>query len=367
MRVLILGGGFGGLAAAKELRRLLDEEHEIIVIDKKYKFSVGFANLWLMTGLRSAIRYLDLRMLNEKGIKFVRDEILSIDPKNRIVKTKDMDINADYIVIALGAYMNSSIEGFDKALNLYDSEDAIKISHRLERLREGKIVILIDSIPFKCPPAPYEAALILDEYLKKKNIRDKIEISLITPEEKPVAVAGDNASKSILNMLNEHNIIYKPRSKVLRIEDSKILFDSYEENYNLLIGIPAHKAPPIIKGENDWIVVDKSTLKTRYDNVYAIGDITNIKLSNGSSLPKAGTFAEHEGIVVANNIAASIKDNSDGMRYDGYGYCYIDVGNGTAALAEGYFYNNPIEVNIRAPTKKYRMDMEEFEEIRLRI
>ncbi|RMF29043.1 MAG: NAD(P)/FAD-dependent oxidoreductase [Candidatus Nitrosothermus koennekii] len=360
--IVILGGGFGGLSTARELRRLTDEE--IIVIDKKEKFSVGMANLWLMIGEREKPKEKELRRLEDKGIKFLNEEVISIDVKRKIIKTKNRELGADYIVIALGAEMDlDAIEGFrSNALNLYDSIDAMKIYERLKNMKEGKVAVLITSTPFKCPPAPYEAVLLLDSYFRKRGIRDNIEIALYTPEPHPVPVAGRDVSNIIKNMLEDRKIVYNPNSTVEKIEDRKIIFNDRNAEYDLLIGIPVHKAPKILEDtgllSSGWIKVNPKSLETEYEGIYAIGDVTIVN-NNGITLPKAGTFAEREGIVVANNIKSNYKE------YDGYGYCYIDVGDGKAALAEGHFYDKPPRVELKEASEYYKQQMIEFERERL--
>lgn len=360
--IVILGGGFGGLATARELRKLIDDE--IIVIDKKDKFSVGMANLWLMIGERDKPKEKRLARLEDKGIRFLNEEVLDIDIKKKIVKTNNRELHADYIVIALGAEMDlDSIEGFrENALNLYDSRDAMKIYERLKYMKGGKVVVLITSTPFKCPPAPYEAALLLDAYFRKRGIREEIDIELYTPEPYPVPVAGRDISNIIKSMLEERGIIYNPNMMLKKIEDKQIIFNDKRVEYDLLVGIPVHKVPRVLEStdlvSSGWVKVDPKSLETEYDGIYAIGDVTIVK-KDGIVLPKAGTFAEREGITVANNIAKL--DNE----YDGYGYCYIDVGDGKAALAEGHFYDKPPRVELKEMSEYYKQKMIEFEQERL--
>lgn len=366
--IVILGGGFGGLATARELRRLVRDE--IIVIDKKDKFSVGMANLWLMSGERDKPIEKELSKLEEQGIRFLNEKVISIDAKNKIITTDNRELHADYIVIAAGVEMDlDAIEGFrEGALNLYDSNDAIEINKRLEDF-EGKIIVLIASIPFKCPPAPYEAVLLLNSYFRKLGRRDKVEISLYTPESRPVPLAGDYVSKVIEDMLNKRNIEYNSNMSIKRInaEKKKILFDKWIE-YDLLIGIPVHKAPRFLNtiDPSGWININPKTLETRYKDVYAIGDVTIIK-RDSITLPKAGTFAEREGVVVANNIAYKINNKDDRVEYDGYGYCYVDIGDGKAALTKGYFYEEPPRVELEEASEYYKRKMLEFEKERLEM
>lgn len=375
--ILILGGGFGGLATANEIRRLLPDNYQVVLIEKKKKFSMGLANLWLMVGERRSPEECEkeLAELEKKGVKYVNDEIVSIDPENRLVKTKSSDWEADYIVIALGAELSpKDVLGFEgSALNLYELIGAYRIQKELENFKGGQIVILISRTPFKCPAAPYEAAFLIDSYMRKKGIRERTEIDIYTPEFQPMPVAGKDVGRAVENMLYERKIRYHTEQVVMKIDGKSktVIFETEETRYDLLIGIPPHKAPKVVKdaGLTDstgWIPVDPYTMKTRYENVFAIGDITSIKLKNGMFLPKAGVFAEAQGKVVAHNIVSEIKGEKKFIQFDGYGYCYLDIGEGKAAYSSGNFYVSPApEIKLEPPSENYRKEKEEFEKTRL--
>ena len=375
--ILVLGGGFGGLATVNELKRLLPAEWQVTLIEKKKKFSMGLANLWLMVGERKNPEECEKEIagLEKKGVKFVNEEVVSIDPENRYVKTIDNAWEADYIVIALGAELSpADIPGFEESsLNLYDLYDAYKIQKELESFKEGRIVILITRTPFKCPAAPYEAAFLINSYLKRRGIRDNIEIEIYTPEFQPMPVAGKEVGSALENMLHEQGIGYYTEQSVLKIDGKSktVIFETEETRYDLLIGVPPHKAPKVVKDAGlvdatGWIPVDPYTMKTKYEGIFAIGDITSIKLKNGMFLPKAGVFAESQGKVVAHNIAAEIRGEEKTVQFEGYGYCYIDVGEEKAAYAAGNFYKSPApEVKLEPPSEKYKKEKEEFEKMRI--
>ncbi|GBC75157.1 Sulfide dehydrogenase [flavocytochrome c] flavoprotein chain [archaeon HR06] len=374
-RILILGGGFGGLTAANELRRALTPDNEIILIDKSKKFSMGLGNLWIIIGERDKPEERNLSELNKKGIKFLNEEILKIKPKDKEVITSSSTLKGDYIIVALGAELAPNlIPGFSSsAYNFYEPYECINLQRALKNFNEGKIVILISRVPFKCPPAPYEAAFLIDDFLRKRKIRGKIKIELYTPEFQPMPVAGPDVGKKIVNMLKEREIDYFPEHTVLRIEPElkKIIFETNETNFDLLIGVPPHIPPKVIR-ESDlvdslgWIPVNPETLETKYKGIFAIGDNTLIKLKNGMPLPKAGIFAEEEAKVVSKNIINEIKGERSYHTFKGEGFCYIEIGEGKALLGKGEFYSSPSpKITLDGPSTLYKEEKKEFEKVRL--
>ena len=172
-------------------------------------------------------------------------------------------------------------------------------------------------------------------------------------------------------MLKEHDIKYYPQQKVQRIKsgDRKIVFEGGEAPFDLLVGIPPHAAPKVVReagltDETGWIPVEIDTLETRYPGVFAIGDVTSIKQPNptGLSLPKAGVFADEQGRVVAANIAAEIRGKDRSKRFDGKGFCYIEVGEGLAAYGSGNFYGYPgPTVYLEPPSRNFHEERKKLE------
>jgi len=375
--VLVLGGGFGGLAAAHELRRRLSHEHRIVLIERRSSFSMGLSNLWVMTGEREhpSQGKRELSALRDKGIEYVNEEILLIFPAEKKVQTSSQLLKGDYIIISLGAELApQEIDGFqESAYNLYDDAEAFKLQAALRQFRKGRVVILVSRTPFKCPAAPYEAAFLIDDLLRKRGVRSQAEVEVHTPEPYPMPSAGQQVGDALRKMLQERDIAYFPDQNVLKIESSSktILFELEDARFDLLVGVPPHTAPNVIReaglvGSTGWIPVDPATLQTRYPGVYAIGDINFIALPNGMPLPKAGVFAEAEATIVAENIAAEVRGEVGSAKFTGEGYCYIDVGGGMAALGSGNFYASPApHVELKPPSKRFRREKEEFERSRL--
>jgi len=361
MKILILGGGIGGLVASNLLSKGLRKKHEVTVVDRKtrYEFTPSFP--WLMMGWREPQRITrNLSSLTKKGIRYINASALKIDPANRVVKTRAGDLSYDYLIVALGAELASeTIRGFlESAHHVYELEAAMKLRGALRTFSGGTVVAGVSSLPFKCPAAPYEVALLMDYYFRQKGIRDQVDFRFFTPEALPMPVTGPKIGNMIKGMLESRGISYQPNIKLSSVDPKKreITFEKGESmNFDLLFAVPPHRAPKVVMeaeltDRTGWIPVDMRTFKTRYDDVYAIGDVTYVKLPNGMMLPKAGVFAHGQAEVVARNITAEIRDDGEKKEWEGDGSCFIEIGFGKAAMAKGNFYTEPDPVvNVRWP------------------
>ena len=219
----------------------------------------------------------------------------------------------------------------------------------LARFEGGRALVLVSALPYKCPAAPYEAAMLLDDALRRRGIRSRCQVEVFTPETLPMPVAGPAMGEAVAQMLSAKDIRLHPKRQVQRIEPASrelVFADGQRESFDFLAAVPPHRAPAVLRGSqlvNDagWVQVDKRTLKTRYDNVYAVGDATMITLANGKPLPKAGTFAHAQAEVVAERIAAAIQGAETAAEFDGAGYCWLESGGGSAGFTSGQFYAEP--------------------------
>jgi sulfide:quinone oxidoreductase len=364
-KVLILGGGSGGLATAGRLKELLGDKISITVIDKQRSFLMGFSLLRVMTGEKTEQEVtVSKEKVSQKGIKFINTEVNEIDVKNSIVRTDQGEFAYDYLVVALGAELApEKVPGFESAFHMYTLEDAKKLRDALSSFRGGSIRLVVSSTPFKCPPAPYEAAMLIDDYLRSKGLRDKSDIQIFTPEPQPMPIAGPEVGNTVVFMLNEKGIGFHNNTNVSLIDGSskQIVFDNgSREKYDLLIAIPPHTTPKVIRESggladaSGWISVDPKNMQTKHDRVYAIGDVTAVKLPSGMMLPKAATFAFGQAEIVASNIASSVL-GTETRNWDGFGECFIETGSGNAAYGSGSFYSSPKPViNLQIPSKELR-------------
>jgi sulfide:quinone oxidoreductase len=359
MKVLILGGGVGGHVVANLLRKRMGKKHDVVLVDKQaqYKFSPSF--LWATMGWREPRQITrNLSLLERKGIKYVNGEVLKIDPAERTVKSSVGEFTYDYLIVALGAELApETMPGLsDAAHHFYELDASMKLRDVLKAFSGGTVAIGVSSTPFKCPAAPYEAALVLDYDLRKRGIRDKADFQFFTPEPLPMPVAGPVIGNEIRQMLESRGINYHPNLKPVSVDPKKreISFEKGDKiRFDLLVAVPPHRVPNVVKEAGltegmPWIPVDKWTLRTRYDDLYAIGDVTMVKLFDGMALPKAGVFAHGQAEVVARNIVADI-EGGEGRKFNGKGYCFIETGFGKAGLASGEFYAEPRVVNIKSP------------------
>jgi sulfide:quinone oxidoreductase len=378
-RILILGGGLGGLAAAGHLRRLLPRDHEIVVVEKKETFSLCMANLWLMIGERESPQEGERQLaeLAKKGIEWVRGEVETLDANKRTVQTSAGTLDGDHLIVALGAERApQAVPGFpEAALNLYEADGALKIREVLADFNGGRIVVLVSRTPFSCPSAPYEAAFLIDSVLRERGVRDRSEIAIYTPEDQPMPVAGPAVGVPLVEMLTERGIEFHKEQIALKIDAAsrKVLFEIDETSYDVLVGVPGHKAPQSVRESqlvdaSGWVPVDAATLQTRHPGVFAIGDVTAIRLANGMFLPKAGVFADGHARVVAENIAAEIGGSGGTSQFKGYGFCYVEVGGGVAAYGAGNFYGLPgPRVTLEQPAERFRREKEEIERTALAL
>ncbi|MDP8889277.1 MAG: NAD(P)/FAD-dependent oxidoreductase [Thermoproteota archaeon] len=364
-KVLILGGGSGGLATGARLKELLGDKISVTVIDKQRSFVLGFSLLRIMTGEKSEQEVtVPKEKVSQKGIKFINTEVNGMDVKNDIARTSQGEFAYNYLVIALGAELApEKVPGFESTFHMYTLEDAKKLRDALSSFRGGSIRLVVSSTPFKCPPAPYEAAMLIDGYLRNKDLRDKSDIQIFTPEPQPMPIAGPEVGNRIVSMLNEKGIGFHNNTKVSSIDGSskQIVFENgTREKYDLLIAIPPHTSPKVVR-ESDladaasgWIPVDPKNMQTMHDRVYAIGDVAAVKLPSGMVLPKAATFAFGQAEIVASNIASLVL-GTETRSWDGFGECFIETGSGNAGYGSGSFYSLPKPViNLQIPSKELR-------------
>ena len=359
---LILGGGFGGIAAANSLRQLVPREHEIVVIDKSPSFHVGAGKTWVMLGERTMEQISRPRKnLLDRGIGFLESNILSIDLERKVVATGSETLRWDYLVIALGADLNlASVPGLaEGAQTFYTLEGAQRLQDVLRDFNGGDLAILIPKMPIKCPPAPYEAAMLLRHAFEVRGLADRVRIAIYTVEATPMATAGAEMGQYVRNELARRSIGFHPQKRALRIDSAgrRLSFeDGIEVGYDLLVAVPPHEAPKAVRdaqltNQSGWIPVDPLTLNVTAirgsSDVYAVGDITSVLLPGrykpdvALSLPKAGVFAEAHGRVAAHQIAGKILGRESSETFDGRGHCYLEIGGGRAIKADGAFFELP--------------------------
>ncbi len=375
-RILILGAGFGGLTAANILRKNLHSDHRVMVIDRKNWFMMGLVKLWILEGIRKLEEsQTPLNGLNAKGIEFLNDEVTKIDSGFGKIHAKDHGwIEYDYLIVALGAELApEKVPGFmGRGYNLYDPQEVPKLRDRLLSINSGRVAIAIMGMPYKCPPAPYEASIIISNVLKKSGSRNGFEIDLYTPAPIALPVAGPQISAGVVEVISQNGVKFNPLHKLKSVSDKQLEFENgTKKDYDLLAGIPPHRVPEAVRtsgltGGGDWIQVDKHTMKTSVGNIFAIGDVTEIKVGN-LALPKAGIFAEEQAKVVAQQIIDEIVSTPSITTFSGQGYCFMEVGNGRAGYLEADFYNQagPL-LKMKEPSAENYEKKQDFERTRIK-
>ncbi|MHB8337640.1 MAG: NAD(P)/FAD-dependent oxidoreductase [Ignavibacteriaceae bacterium] len=355
--IVILGGGIGGIVTANRLAKLLPQGIEILLIERNKLHSFPASYLWLMVNKRKPQQITSqVSELVNKRVNILFDEVKQIDTDNKTITTEKSNVNFDYLVIALGADLDKT--HLDKQQygihNFFTFEGSAKLSEALQNFNGGNVSIVVSSLPYKCPGAPYESAMLIVDFLNKK-LKNNFSVNLYTPEPQPLPVAGPELGNSVKEILTNKGIGFYPQNQMTSINynERKVeLAPGNSINYDLLVLIPPHKASKIISNsvlvdESGWIPVDKDTLQTRFPNIFAIGDVTSITIpgrwhpDKPMKLPKAGVFAHSQALTVSEIIAAKILGKESKEIFCADGFCMLEAGEDIAGFAYGDFYAAP--------------------------
>lgn len=369
-RVLVLGAGFGGLELTAGLSERFGPDIDITLIDRSEHFVFGFSKLDVMFGKRTAAQVSNpYSSIAKPGVRFVRTTVRSIDPNAKRVETDEGAFEADFLVVALGADLDPSatpglVEGGHE---YYTNRGAFAVRDVLARFAGGRVVIGVTSTPFKCPPAPSETALLVHEYLTRRGLRSSSEIALVMPLSAPVPPVP-TASEALLAAFAERDIEWHPQQLIVQLDpgaNSLVFGDGATMPYDLFLGVPKHVVPQVVAESgmtvDGWVPVDPLTLQTSYPDVFAIGDVTSV------GTPKAGVFAERQGSVVAELIAARINSQTSTRTYDGTGVCYVEFGDRRVARVDATFAAGQAPFGeFDSPSEAISADKDEFGASRLR-
>ena len=373
-RTLILGGGFGGIAAATALSARTGDDHEIVLVDAAEDFSMGLRKLWDVFGIGTIEEGSRPRTsLADRRIRFVRGKVESIDPRARAAVVDGAEWEADQLVVALGAQQRPDlIPGLaEHGHDVWDKRGVPGLRSALEGFDGGRILIAVTGAPYPCPPAPYECAFLLDEWLRDRGLRERTEIATATLQPILMPNAGGPGSAWVGEQLDERGIAYATGRKLTSVDAGVAHFEDGDQEFDLLIAVPPHRVPaPVadsgLTAESGWVHVDRGTLETAIPGIYAVGDVTMIKLANGLPLPKAGVIAEAEGERVGAAIAASLAAGPEPEPFAGVGQCFLETGAGTAAMVDGRFFAEPEpDVQLRLPSAENAAAKRRFEAERL--
>ncbi len=371
--VLVIGAGVGGTVAARELKRLLGRSVTVTEVEKEESRPFQPSLLWVASGARTRAQVTrQTRRIDRAGVEVVIAEATRIDPEARKVTAGGREYSADYLVLAPGAALvPEQVPGLAPAgCNLYTLDGAEQANQMVESITTGVAVVLVARTPFKCPAAPYEAAMLLHDRIRRRGLGGKVSVSLYSPEPGPMAVTGPENSAKVRAMVEAAGVKYFPQHRVESVDPvaKRIKFENgTEAAFDALAYVPPHAAPPVVRNAGltepgGWVSVDRSTMETRFQGVFAIGDVTVIPLKMGLPLPKAGTFAQHQAMAVAAVIAARMGGRGESARYNGYGECFIETGRGRAGMGRGDFFAEPApSVRLMQPSRRWHWGKVLFE------
>jgi len=357
---------------ANMVRRHLSSKHHVILVDREPWFSRAASYLWVMSGARTPEQVSrPLGRLQRRGIQVIHGEVEHIDPVQHEAVIAGTRIAADHLVIALGAEFNAqSVEGLiEGGLTFATLDGATRLRAALSGFMQGRIVVLTATPLYKCPAAPYEAALLLEAH-RRRTLGDQIRIDLDPAEPGPMGVAGPAVSAAVRALVESKSIGYHPERQVARVDPVGRVVefsDGERVQFDLLVYMPPIQAPRVVResalaGKSGWVEVDRSTLQTRFPGVYALGDVTTVPLSMGKPLPRAGAFAHAQALVVARNIVRAITGVGQEARFDGHGACFVEVGHGKAGYGAGDFFAEPRPaIRLRRPSRLWHMGKVLFE------
>jgi sulfide:quinone oxidoreductase len=369
VRILVLGAGFGGLELTTRLADEFGDAVEVTLIDQADAFVFGFSKLDVMFGRTEAPRvrhaYADIV---KPGVRFVQATVTAIDPVAKSVETDAGRFEGDVMVVALGAdYDIAATPGLAEAGHeFYTNEGGFSARAALDDFEGGDVIIGVLCTPYKCPPAPSETALLLNDELTRRGLREHSTISLVIDFPRPIPPSPD-ASEVLLAAFEERAIAWHPKREVYELDpERKVakLRDGGEMAFDLFLGVPVHVCPPVVVDagmtERGWIPVNPLTLETKFADVYAVGDVAEV------GTPRAGTFAEGHAAIVAERLGDRIRGAEPSAEYTGEGVCYLEMGRGQLAKVNITFFGDTRTGRLVGPSDEYLADKVEFGSTRVR-
>ena len=343
-RVAVLGGGVGGTLVANLLDKSLGREAKVSVIDPTgmHHYQPGY--LYVALGQANG-RWLvrDERTLLRPNVDLIVDRAIRIHPDAGTVQLEHQSLDWDYLVITTGArLMHDRIPGLvEGSFGFYSLDDAQRLREELRRFRGGRILVGVSGIPYKCPPAPVEFVFLLEEYLRKRGIRKRSTVNLLSPLNRAFTI--ESASKVIQPILEERGIELTTFFNVEEVDPSAHTVTSLEgekAEYDLLVLVPPHQGQSVVIDSDlgdpgGWLPTDRLTLQVEgRDHIFAMGDATNLPIS------KSGSTAHFEAPVVASRIASLVRGDAPKTNYGGRVMCFLETGNRKATVLR-FDYEHP--------------------------
>lgn len=375
--VVVLGCGMGGFTVSNLISKQVGSSAIVTIVEPKARIAFAPAFQLLVFGWRQPekIQREPTNLSKKKNVRIIIDKVEKVDLRGRTIKTPSQTIKYDKLVIALGAeFAFDQVPGLEAySHNAYSIEGALKLKGAIDSFNGGTIAMGISRLPIKCPPAPYELALLLEEHFRR--MKKRVEIYFFTPEPHPIPAAGGVIGKQVERLLNSRGIKYLPKTKLAKVDKDRVVFENESElKYDLLVTTPPHRSSQIVRDagltdESGWIPVNPHNLATRHEDVFAIGDITSIETPHGHApyLPKAGVFAQGQAEVVANNLSVSITKKGEMKQWGGEGSCYLQVAKSESAFLKGAFLSNPPRLEFHPPRRKWFLEKVRLEKEWLKL
>ncbi len=343
--VLILGAGFAGLELATRLSEDVPHDVDVTVVDSSDAFVFGYSKLDIMFGRDELANVrLPYSRFRKPSVKFVRETVKTIDPESRRVITNASVYEPDILVVALGADLDpDATPGMvEEGTEYYSVQGSARVGRLLPAFGGGDVIVGVLGPFFKCPAAPFETALMMHDFLDRRGLRSSSTIKVVSPMPRPIPISPE-ASQGILDACGARDIGWWPESKITALDPpakTASLADGRTTSYDLLLGVPVHRAPRVVEEsalveEDGWIAVDHATFATRFDNVYAIGDVTS------APVPRVGAIAEGEARTLADVLIKQIRGGEDPEPFAGIATCYIEMGGTKVARFEANFLSGP--------------------------
>jgi sulfide:quinone oxidoreductase len=314
-RIVILGGGCGGIVAATKLGRALGGEHEVTLVDRRSDHIFMPAFLFLMVGARRPEDISrKLSRLAKRKVRVVQDEIVGVDPLRQEVSLGSSKLDYDYLIVSLGLQTAPGlIPGFAQAAHhAWEMDAAVKLRAALESFQGGRILVGVPLGPYRCPPAPYEAQWMLDTYFRQREVRERVTIEYFTRDPEPAGEAHEPVvwmdAESKRRGIRQHYefVVHSidPEAKTVTG------LYGYKLSYDLLFMVPPHRPAQVLQDSGladteSGVRVDYDTMETKWENVYAIGDCADMPAS------KAGGVAHQEGDLLAHNLIVKIRKRGE--------------------------------------------------------
>ncbi len=334
-RVVVLGGGVGGTLVANLVSKRLRRDATVTVVDGSgmHVYQPGF--LYVALGQADALWLArDERTLLRKDVELVVENAARIDPAAQLVHlVRGGTIPYDFLVVATGSrIVREQIPGMlAGAHDFYSLDGALRLREALRTFKGGRVIVGIAGIPYKCPPAPVEFTLLVEELLRHKGIRDRSQVTLLSPLNRAFTV--EPASKLVQPIMEKRGIELRTFFNVETVDPEKRTVSSLEGEtveYDLAILVPPHRGAKVLEDsqladQGGWVPTDRATLRhTAHERIFALGDATDLPIS------KSGSTAHFEAPVVASRIASLVQGTTPREVYAGRVMCFLETGNGRA-------------------------------------